>query len=59
MFLGELRRWYNPPWYTEIVPSGQYDPLVLRKAFEKACSVLAHISFTYDAIFFKEFCSIQ
>ncbi|XP_023003196.1 asparagine synthetase [glutamine-hydrolyzing] 2-like isoform X1 [Cucurbita maxima] len=33
---GELRRWYNPPWYTEIVPSGQYDPLVLRKAFEKA-----------------------
>ncbi|XP_051118011.1 asparagine synthetase [glutamine-hydrolyzing] 2-like [Andrographis paniculata] len=34
---GGLRRWYNPPWYTEdIIPSGPYDPLVLRKAFEKA-----------------------
>ncbi|KAG7034197.1 Asparagine synthetase [glutamine-hydrolyzing] 3 [Cucurbita argyrosperma subsp. argyrosperma] len=33
---GGLRRWYNPQWYTEMVPSGHYDPLVLRKAFEKA-----------------------
>ncbi|KAI6699579.1 hypothetical protein NL676_013903 [Syzygium grande] len=33
---GGLRRWYNPSWYTEQVPSGPYDPLVLRAAFEKA-----------------------
>ena len=38
MFVGGLRRWYNPQWYTEMVPSGHYDPLVLRKAFEKARS---------------------
>ncbi|ONK62687.1 uncharacterized protein A4U43_C07F6920 [Asparagus officinalis] len=31
-----LKRWYNPPWYSETVPSAPYDPLVLRKAFEKA-----------------------
>ena len=40
MCLGELRRWYNPPWFTEMVPSGSYDPLVLRNAFEKASSGL-------------------
>lgn len=33
---GELRRWYNPPWFAETIPSGSYDPLVLRRAFEKA-----------------------
>ncbi|XP_020090730.1 asparagine synthetase [glutamine-hydrolyzing] 2 [Ananas comosus] len=33
---GELRRWYNPPWYSEQIPSTPYDPLILRKAFEKA-----------------------
>uniref|UniRef100_A0A977Q795 Asparagine synthetase [glutamine-hydrolyzing] n=1 Tax=Vitis vinifera TaxID=29760 RepID=A0A977Q795_VITVI len=33
---GELRRWYNPPWYSEHIPSTPYDPLVLREAFEKA-----------------------
>lgn len=55
MFLGGLRRWYNPPWYTEMVPSGPYDPLVLRKAFEKACSGLTLISLTYYVIFFEEF----
>ncbi|XP_042494747.1 asparagine synthetase [glutamine-hydrolyzing] 2-like [Macadamia integrifolia] len=33
---GELRRWYNPPWYSEHIPSTLYDPLVLRRAFEKA-----------------------
>eukprot|EP00262_Sarcandra_glabra_P014257 TRINITY_DN412_c0_g1_i2.p1 TRINITY_DN412_c0_g1~~TRINITY_DN412_c0_g1_i2.p1 ORF type:complete len:589 (-),score=106.86 TRINITY_DN412_c0_g1_i2:228-1994(-) len=33
---GELRRWYNPSWYSEHIPSGPYDPLVLRQAFEKA-----------------------
>ncbi|CAN0919603.1 Asparagine synthetase [glutamine-hydrolyzing] 3 [Linum grandiflorum] len=31
-----LRRWYNPPWYTEEVPSTPYNPLYLREAFEKA-----------------------
>eukprot|EP00252_Welwitschia_mirabilis_P007352 TRINITY_DN1860_c0_g1_i1.p1 TRINITY_DN1860_c0_g1~~TRINITY_DN1860_c0_g1_i1.p1 ORF type:complete len:564 (+),score=105.36 TRINITY_DN1860_c0_g1_i1:453-2144(+) len=30
------RRWYNPPWYSETIPSTPYDPLVLRKAFENA-----------------------
>ncbi|CAN1224762.1 Asparagine synthetase [glutamine-hydrolyzing] 3 [Linum perenne] len=35
---GTLKRWYNPPWYTEKVPSTPYDPLYLREAFEKACS---------------------
>uniref|UniRef100_A0A0D3BEX1 asparagine synthase (glutamine-hydrolyzing) n=1 Tax=Brassica oleracea var. oleracea TaxID=109376 RepID=A0A0D3BEX1_BRAOL len=37
---GGLRRWYNPPWYSELVPSTlpstPYDPLVLRNAFEQA-----------------------
>lgn len=33
---GALRRWYNPPWYLEDIPSTPYDPLLLRKAFEKA-----------------------
>lgn len=33
---GELRRWYNPPWFSESIPSTPYDPLVLRRAFEKA-----------------------
>ncbi|GJS79071.1 putative transcription elongation factor SPT5 homolog 1 [Tanacetum coccineum] len=32
---GGLRRWYNPPWYSECIPSTPYDPLVLRHAFEK------------------------
>lgn len=33
---GGLRRWYNPQWYSECIPSTPYDPLVLREAFEKA-----------------------
>ncbi|CAI9109436.1 OLC1v1009257C1 [Oldenlandia corymbosa var. corymbosa] len=33
---GDLRRWYNPVWYSEQIPSAPYDPLVLRNAFEKA-----------------------
>ncbi|KAL6554850.1 Asparagine synthetase [Orobanche gracilis] len=33
---GGLRRWYNPPWYAEQIPSAPYEPFVLRKAFEKA-----------------------
>ncbi|XP_020531775.1 asparagine synthetase [glutamine-hydrolyzing] 2 isoform X2 [Amborella trichopoda] len=33
---GDLRRWFNPPWYSERIPATTYDPLVLREAFEKA-----------------------
>eukprot|EP00271_Cylindrocystis_brebissonii_P021106 TRINITY_DN7378_c1_g1_i1.p1 TRINITY_DN7378_c1_g1~~TRINITY_DN7378_c1_g1_i1.p1 ORF type:complete len:598 (+),score=116.46 TRINITY_DN7378_c1_g1_i1:262-2055(+) len=33
---GVMRRWYNAPWVSEVVPSTPYDPLVLRAAFEKA-----------------------
>ncbi|KAL6003287.1 hypothetical protein ACLOJK_023510 [Asimina triloba] len=32
---GELRRWFNPPWYSEHIPSTPYNPLELRQAFEK------------------------
>ncbi|KAF8402627.1 hypothetical protein HHK36_010716 [Tetracentron sinense] len=31
---GGLRRWYNPPWFSEAIPSTPYDPLVLRRTFE-------------------------
>ncbi|KAL8115230.1 hypothetical protein AgCh_021894 [Apium graveolens] len=31
---GGLKRWYNPPWFSEAIPSAPYDPLVLRNAFE-------------------------
>lgn len=40
MLAGALRRWYNPPWFSEQIPSTPYDPLALREAFEKACSAL-------------------
>jgi asparagine synthase (glutamine-hydrolysing) len=40
---GGFSRWYNPPWYDDdddeeavVTPSVPYDPLALRKAFEKA-----------------------
>ncbi|XP_062007550.1 asparagine synthetase [glutamine-hydrolyzing] 2-like [Rosa rugosa] len=33
---GGLRRWYNPQWFLEKIPSTPYDPIVLREAFEKA-----------------------
>ncbi|OIT20056.1 asparagine synthetase [glutamine-hydrolyzing] 1 [Nicotiana attenuata] len=33
---GGFRRWYNPPWFSEAIPSTPYDPLVLRRAFENA-----------------------
>jgi asparagine synthase (glutamine-hydrolysing) len=46
-FLGSLRRWYNPPWFSEIVPSTPYDPLVLRDAFEKACALSSALYFTF------------
>ncbi|XP_048492320.1 asparagine synthetase [glutamine-hydrolyzing] isoform X3 [Beta vulgaris subsp. vulgaris] len=31
-----FRRWYNPPWFCEAIPSIPYDPLILRRAFENA-----------------------
>uniref|UniRef100_A0A453DZT8 Asparagine synthetase [glutamine-hydrolyzing] n=1 Tax=Aegilops tauschii subsp. strangulata TaxID=200361 RepID=A0A453DZT8_AEGTS len=31
-----FKRWYNPPWFSEVIPSVPYDPLRLRSAFEKA-----------------------
>eukprot|EP00261_Vitis_vinifera_P034595 XP_019075838.1 PREDICTED: asparagine synthetase [glutamine-hydrolyzing]-like isoform X1 [Vitis vinifera] len=33
---GGFKRWYNPPWFSEAIPSAPYDPLVLRRAFENA-----------------------
>ncbi|GER25664.1 asparagine synthetase [Striga asiatica] len=33
---GGFKRWYNPPWFSESIPSTPYDPLVLRRAFEQA-----------------------
>ncbi|XP_061336602.1 asparagine synthetase [glutamine-hydrolyzing] 3 isoform X3 [Gastrolobium bilobum] len=33
---GGLRRWYNPPWYSEHIPSTPYDPMMLCEAFERA-----------------------
>jgi asparagine synthase (glutamine-hydrolysing) len=34
---GGLRRYFNPPWYSEtMIPNTPYDPTVLRTAFEKA-----------------------
>ncbi|XP_051134600.1 asparagine synthetase [glutamine-hydrolyzing]-like [Andrographis paniculata] len=33
---GGLKRWYNPPWFSEAVPYTPYDPIVLRQAFERA-----------------------
>jgi len=36
-----FRRWYNPAWFLEQVPSTPYDPLVLRAAFEKVRAVPA------------------
>ncbi|KAL8233007.1 hypothetical protein R6Q57_002785 [Mikania cordata] len=33
---GGFKRWYNPPWFSETIPSIPYDPLVLRRTFENA-----------------------
>ncbi|KAF9596429.1 hypothetical protein IFM89_011258 [Coptis chinensis] len=33
---GGFRRWYNPTWFSEAIPSTPYDPIVLRHAFENA-----------------------
>jgi asparagine synthase (glutamine-hydrolysing) len=38
---GGMRRWYNPPWYLEAIPSTPYDPLSLRQAFE--CAVIKRL----------------
>eukprot|EP00475_Leptophrys_vorax_P014566 TRINITY_DN20872_c0_g4_i2.p1 TRINITY_DN20872_c0_g4~~TRINITY_DN20872_c0_g4_i2.p1 ORF type:complete len:485 (-),score=47.80 TRINITY_DN20872_c0_g4_i2:132-1532(-) len=32
----KLRRWYNPAWYDEHIPTAPFDPLALRTAFEQA-----------------------
>lgn len=56
-FLGGLRRWYNPPWFSEIVPATPYNPLVLREAFEKACDlslVLCSIGILYVASYISD-----
>lgn len=36
--VGGLRRWYNPTWFSELVPSTPYDPLLVRDTFEKVNS---------------------
>ncbi|KMZ67803.1 Asparagine synthetase [glutamine-hydrolyzing], partial [Zostera marina] len=33
---GGFRRWYNPPWFSEMVPCANYEPMILRKALEDA-----------------------
>lgn len=45
---GGLRRWYNPPWFSEAVPSTPYDPLALRRAFENVG--LFHSSSQWEVI---------
>jgi len=43
VFAGGLRRWCNPPWFSEQIPSTRYDPTVLREAFERVSySCLIH-----------------
>lgn len=29
-----FKRWYNPVWFSESIPSNPFDPVALRKAFE-------------------------
>ncbi|CAI0387681.1 unnamed protein product [Linum tenue] len=36
---GGFRRWYNPIWFSEAIPSSPYDPLVLRRAFENVKAI--------------------
>ncbi|XP_039064904.1 asparagine synthetase [glutamine-hydrolyzing] 1-like [Hibiscus syriacus] len=38
-----FRRWYNPPWFSESIPSVKYDPLFLRHAFENARLFLIYL----------------
>ncbi|GJU93853.1 asparagine synthetase [glutamine-hydrolyzing] [Tanacetum coccineum] len=34
--IGGFKRWYNPPWFSEAIPSAPYDPIVLGRALEHA-----------------------
>ncbi|KAJ9548513.1 hypothetical protein OSB04_021056 [Centaurea solstitialis] len=34
--VGGFKRWYNPPWFSETIPSNPYDPIALRHALEDA-----------------------
>uniref|UniRef100_UPI001CB91D54 asparagine synthetase [glutamine-hydrolyzing]-like n=1 Tax=Erigeron canadensis TaxID=72917 RepID=UPI001CB91D54 len=34
--IGGFKRWYNPLWFSEAIPSGPYDPIALRHALEDA-----------------------
>ncbi|PWA52559.1 asparagine synthetase [Artemisia annua] len=34
--IGRFKRWYNPPWFSEAIPSKPYDPIVLRRALKRA-----------------------
>ncbi|CAN1354612.1 Asparagine synthetase [glutamine-hydrolyzing] 1 [Linum perenne] len=42
--LGSLKRWYNPPWFSEAIPSTPYDPLALRHAFETVYTLLKAVT---------------
>lgn len=55
---GALRRWYNPPWFSEQIPSTTYDPLLLRKAFEKVFSGPSFCAFI-SIVFLKFFTTIH
>ncbi|KAL0713731.1 hypothetical protein Bca4012_020709 [Brassica carinata] len=33
---GGFKQWYNPPWFSESIPSMPYEPLAIRSAFEDA-----------------------
>jgi asparagine synthase (glutamine-hydrolysing) len=33
---GELRRWYNPPWFSEQIPTEKLDLVLLRETLERA-----------------------
>jgi hypothetical protein len=62
---GGFSRWYNPRWFDEaITPSVPYNPLALRKAFEKvnnttfSHSVCAWLD-QQTELTVSEFCSIM
>jgi hypothetical protein len=46
--LGSLRRWYNPPWFSESIPSAPYDPLLIRESFEKVAPfIMPSVTFSH------------
>jgi asparagine synthase (glutamine-hydrolysing) len=46
---GGFSSWYNPPWYDEaIIPSFPYEPMALRKAFEKVKNDFQSVSVCLD-----------